>query len=73
MIHTFLFKKMETNPSLNCFRYIDPEQIPVAYGGFLRENDPDFSIEDSVTEVTIKGGSSESIEILAPEVKLFNS
>ncbi|RVW34759.1 Patellin-4 [Vitis vinifera] len=49
-------------------KYIDAQQIPVGYGGFHRENDPDFSIEDGVSEVIIKGGSSGAIAIPAPEV-----
>ncbi|KAF3450392.1 hypothetical protein FNV43_RR06473 [Rhamnella rubrinervis] len=51
-------------------KYIPAEEIPVQYGGFKRENDTEFfSSEDgAVSELIIKAGSTEAIEILAPEV-----
>ncbi|KAK9274916.1 hypothetical protein L1049_022171 [Liquidambar formosana] len=49
-------------------RYIAIEEIPVHYGGLKRENDSDFSIDDGVSEVIVKAGSAEAIEIPAPEV-----
>ncbi|KAK9268231.1 hypothetical protein L1049_010674 [Liquidambar formosana] len=50
-------------------KYIPAEEIPVQYGGFKRENDSEFSIEDAeASELTVKGGSTETVEILAPEV-----
>ncbi|GLT91537.1 hypothetical protein SLE2022_094200 [Rubroshorea leprosula] len=48
-------------------KYIAAEQIPIQYGGLKRENDTDFSIEDTATEVLVKSGTTESIEIHAPE------
>ena len=51
------------------FRYIAPEQVPVQYGGLSKENDPDFTTADAVTEVTIKPASKHTIEIPATEVK----
>ncbi|KAJ0980772.1 hypothetical protein J5N97_009027 [Dioscorea zingiberensis] len=48
-------------------KYIPAEEIPVRYGGFKREKDAEFSIEDVVSELTIKAGSTESIEIPTPE------
>ncbi|XP_074560592.1 patellin-3-like [Curcuma longa] len=49
------------------FKYIAPEQVPVAFGGLSKENDPDFTTTDAVTEVTIKPSSKQSIEIPASE------
>lgn len=49
------------------------EEIPVHYGGFKRENDFEFSAQDgAVSEITLKPGSTASIEIPAQEVLLIN-
>ncbi|CAL9120266.1 unnamed protein product [Musa textilis] len=53
------------------FKYIAPEQVPVAFGGLSKENDPDFTTADAVTEVTIKPSSKQSIEIPVPETTLL--
>jgi hypothetical protein len=45
------------------------EEIPVNYGGFKRENDFEFSSNDGrVSELILKAGSTEIIEIPALEV-----
>ncbi|CAI9784023.1 unnamed protein product [Fraxinus pennsylvanica] len=49
-------------------KYISVEEIPVHHGGLRKENDPDFSIEDAASEITVKPGVTETIEIPAPEV-----
>uniref|UniRef100_A0A5B7BQ70 Patellin-4 n=1 Tax=Davidia involucrata TaxID=16924 RepID=A0A5B7BQ70_DAVIN len=49
-------------------KYIAAEEIPVHYGGLKRDNDSEFSTEDTVSEVAVKAGSTETIEIPAPEV-----
>nr|XP_027064325.1 patellin-4-like [Coffea arabica] len=48
-------------------KYIAGEEIPVNYGGLKRENDPDFSTDDGVFDVTVKAGSTETIEIPTPK------
>ncbi|GJM97700.1 hypothetical protein PR202_ga14646 [Eleusine coracana subsp. coracana] len=49
-------------------KYIPIEAIPVKYGGLKRDNDTEFSAEDSeVTEVIVKANSIETIEIEATE------
>ncbi|XP_068654679.1 patellin-4-like [Aristolochia californica] len=49
-------------------RYIPAVEIPTQYGGLKRENDTEFSAgTGEVVEVTMKGGSTETIEIPAPE------
>ncbi|KAK6154542.1 hypothetical protein DH2020_008790 [Rehmannia glutinosa] len=50
----------------NC-RYIAAEEIPVLYGGLRREDDPDFSTQDAASEINVKAGATETIEIPAPE------
>lgn len=54
-------------------RYIPAEEIPTQYGGFKREDDTEFfSSEDgSVSELTLKAGSTQTIEIEAAEVLLI--
>ncbi|KAI9194529.1 hypothetical protein LWI28_006847 [Acer negundo] len=50
-------------------KYIPAEELPVQYGGFKRENDFEFCNEnDVVSEITMKAGSTETIEISADEV-----
>lgn len=55
------------------FRYIPAEEIPIQYGGFKRENDTEFfSSEDgSVSELILKAGSTQTIEIDAAEVPII--
>lgn len=49
--------------------YIDAEDIPIRYGGFKRENDNEFSEENSrILELIVKAGLAESVEIPAPEI-----
>ncbi|KAL0695805.1 hypothetical protein Bca4012_062985 [Brassica carinata] len=56
------------NVTETLLKYIPAEEIPVQYGGFKRENDTEFSNE-AVSEVVVKPGSSETIEIPAPETE----
>ncbi|CAA3009692.1 patellin-4 [Olea europaea subsp. europaea] len=49
-------------------KYIGAEQIPVHYGGLRKENDPNFSTKDAASEISVKAGVTETIEIPAPEV-----
>ncbi|KAL6567230.1 hypothetical protein OROGR_000898 [Orobanche gracilis] len=45
-------------------KYIPIQEIPIQYGGIKRENDFEFSdSDDEPTEVVIKAGSTETIEI----------
>ncbi|XP_074560153.1 patellin-3-like [Curcuma longa] len=53
------------------FKYIAPEQVPVAFGGLSKEDDPDFTSSDAVTEVTIKPSSKQSIEIPTVEATVL--
>ncbi|KAM3352964.1 hypothetical protein ACQJBY_024256 [Aegilops geniculata] len=58
----FVFASQAKSPE-TLFRYIAPEQVPVQFGGLFKEDDPDFTTSDSVTELTIKASSKETIEI----------
>ncbi|XP_039119083.1 patellin-3-like [Dioscorea cayenensis subsp. rotundata] len=49
------------------FKYVAPEQVPVQYGGLSKENDPDFTTADAVTEVIIKPSTKHPIEIPVTE------
>nr|POE89295.1 patellin-4 [Quercus suber] len=51
-------------------KYIPVEEIPVHYGGFKRENDFEFYGKEggSVSELIIKAGSTNTIEIPSLEV-----
>ncbi|EEF39178.1 patellin-4 [Ricinus communis] len=50
-------------------KYIPAQEIPVQYGGFKRENDFEFSAgDDEVSELIVKAGSTETIEISTAEV-----
>uniref|UniRef100_A0A0D9V8G3 CRAL-TRIO domain-containing protein n=1 Tax=Leersia perrieri TaxID=77586 RepID=A0A0D9V8G3_9ORYZ len=49
------------------FRYIAPEQVPVQFGGLFKEDDPEFTTSDAVTELTIKPSSKETVEIPVSE------
>lgn len=51
-----------------CYRYIAPEQVPVAFGGLDKDDDPDFTTADAATDVALKPSSKESIEIPVSEV-----
>ncbi|KAL5731528.1 hypothetical protein ACHQM5_004249 [Ranunculus cassubicifolius] len=48
-------------------KYIPANEIPTKYGGLKRENDTEFSTEE-VTEVIVKSGATETVELPAPEV-----
>ncbi|XP_030542483.1 patellin-4-like [Rhodamnia argentea] len=44
-------------------KFINPEDLPVEYGGLLRENDEEFSNLDKVSEVLVGGNTTKSIRI----------
>ncbi|KAF3445411.1 hypothetical protein FNV43_RR10587 [Rhamnella rubrinervis] len=52
------------------FKYISPEQVPIQYGGLSVDYcdcNPEFSISDPVTEVNIKPGTKQTVEIIIYE------
>ena len=56
------------------YRYISPEQVPVQYGGLSVDPcdcNPDFSLDDPASEVTVKPGTKPTVEIIIYEVSAF--
>ncbi|URE12516.1 hypothetical protein MUK42_22978 [Musa troglodytarum] len=62
----FVFAR-PSNTAETLSKYIAPEKVPVRYGGLSKENDPDFTSSDAVTEVTIKPSMRQAIEIQVTE------
>lgn len=56
---------------VNLVRYIAPENLPVQYGGLKRENDNEFSTDDTVLRFSVRGGTVQKIKIAVPEVNIF--
>ncbi|KAL1367569.1 hypothetical protein HN51_021640 [Arachis hypogaea] len=48
-------------------KFVDPEQLPVEYGGLRREKDPDFSPEDKAEELHIRGNTVSTVEFPVSE------
>ncbi|XP_030483080.2 patellin-3 isoform X1 [Cannabis sativa] len=53
------------------FKYIAPEQVPVQQGGLSQDGDQEFTSSDSVTEVTIKPSTKETVEIPVTETSVL--
>ncbi|XAR57544.1 hypothetical protein NMG60_11025722 [Bertholletia excelsa] len=52
------------------FKYISPDQVPIQYGGLSVDScdcNPDFSFDDPATEITIKPGIKQTVEIQVNE------
>ncbi|XP_059630956.1 patellin-3 isoform X2 [Cornus florida] len=52
------------------FKYIPPEQVPIQYGGLsvdFCDCNPEFSIDDPATEITVKPATKQTVEILVNE------
>lgn len=52
-------------------RYISPEQVPIQYGGLsvdFCECNPEFTVEDPATEITVKPATKQTVEIIVNEV-----
>ncbi|XP_059660352.1 patellin-4-like [Cornus florida] len=49
-------------------KYIAPENIPVQYGGLKREDDDEFSSDDTVSELIVKVGAKGAIKIPMSEI-----
>ncbi|XP_030522079.1 patellin-3 [Rhodamnia argentea] len=52
------------------FKYISPEQVPVQYGGLSVDYcdcNPEFTVSDPATEMTIKPGTKQIVEIIIYE------
>ncbi|CAA3024916.1 patellin-4-like [Olea europaea var. sylvestris] len=49
-------------------KYATPENLLVQYGGLMRENDTEFSIDDKVLEINARANTTEGIQIPVNEV-----
>ncbi|KAF6150939.1 hypothetical protein GIB67_026860 [Kingdonia uniflora] len=49
-------------------KYIAPGNLPVHYGGLKRENDNEFSPKDCVSQIIVRGGVTDTIQIPIAEV-----
>lgn len=52
-------------------RYVTPEQVPTQYGGLsvdFCECNPEFTVDDPATEITIKPATKQIVEIIVNEV-----
>lgn len=52
-------------------RFIEPEELPVQYGGLKREQDDEFTPEDKVSELIVKANTINYIEIPVVEVLIL--
>ncbi|KAL2231841.1 patellin-3 [Sesamum indicum] len=53
------------------FKYISPEQVPTQYGGLsvdFCECNPEFTVDDPATEITIKPATKQTVEIIVNEL-----
>ncbi|XP_062024154.1 patellin-4-like [Rosa rugosa] len=48
-------------------KFIEPEELPVQYGGLKREQDEDFTPEDKVSQIIVKGNTTNYIKIPVAE------
>nr|DAD19905.1 TPA_asm: hypothetical protein HUJ06_021368 [Nelumbo nucifera] len=62
----FIFVR-RSRVSKTLLKFIAPENIPIQYGGLKRENDDEFAPEDGASELVVKSGAIESIEIPVEE------
>ncbi|KAL5558428.1 hypothetical protein UlMin_034639 [Ulmus minor] len=65
----FVFSGPAKSPE-TLFKYIAPEQVPIQYGGLsvdFCDCNPEFSITDPATEVDIKPGTKQTVEIIIYE------
>ncbi|GAV75350.1 CRAL_TRIO domain-containing protein/CRAL_TRIO_N domain-containing protein, partial [Cephalotus follicularis] len=59
-----------TKSAETLFKYISPEQVPIQYGGLSVDYchcNPEFSIADPVTEITVKPATKQTVEIIIYE------
>ncbi|PIN11418.1 Phosphatidylinositol transfer protein SEC14 [Handroanthus impetiginosus] len=59
-----------TKTAETLFKYILPEQVPTQYGGLSVDNcecNPEFTIDDPATEITVKPATKQTVEIIVNE------
>ncbi|XP_038709300.1 patellin-3-like [Tripterygium wilfordii] len=56
--------------AVTLFKYISPEQVPIQYGGLSVDYcdcNPEFTIADAATEITLKPATKQTVEIIIYE------
>ncbi|CAI0556756.1 unnamed protein product [Linum tenue] len=69
----FVFASTAKSPE-TLFKYISPEQVPIQYGGLSVDDcdcDPEFTFADPVTDMIVKPGTKQTVEILIYEKCMF--
>ncbi|KAL6210709.1 hypothetical protein ACLB2K_015941 [Fragaria x ananassa] len=61
---TFIFSRPQ-KVTKTLLKFIEPEELPVQYGGLKREQDDEFTPEDKVSELIVKANTINYIEIQA--------
>jgi len=59
-----------TKTAETLFKYITPEQVPTQYGGLsvdFCECNPEFTVDDPATELTVKPATKQTVEIIVNE------
>ncbi|KAI3460691.1 hypothetical protein Pfo_017354 [Paulownia fortunei] len=59
-----------TRTAETLFKYILPEQVPTQYGGLsvdFCECNPEFTVDDPATEITVKPATKQTVEIIVNE------
>lgn len=65
----FVFSGPSKSPE-TLFKYVAPEHVPVQYGGLSVDYcdcNPEFSISDPVTDITVKPATKQTVEIIIYE------
>ncbi|KAJ4701215.1 patellin-3 [Melia azedarach] len=65
----FVFAGPSKSPE-TLFKYTSPEHVPIQYGGLSVDYcdcNPEFTIDDPATEITVKPGTKQTVEIIIYE------
>ncbi|BBH10182.1 Sec14p-like phosphatidylinositol transfer family protein [Prunus dulcis] len=62
----FVFAR-PSNVTKTLLKFVDPEKLPVQYGGLKREQDPEFTPEDKASRRSVKANTTACIEIPVAE------
>ncbi|XP_022850271.1 patellin-3 [Olea europaea var. sylvestris] len=65
----FVFASPSRTPE-TLFKYISPEHVPIQYGGLsidFCECNPEFTVDDPATEITVKPATKQTVEIIVNE------
>ncbi|CAN1235550.1 PATL3 [Linum perenne] len=69
----FVFASSARSPE-TLFKYIPPEEVPIQYGGMSVDDcdcNPEFAFSDPVTDMIVKPGTKQTVEIIIYEKCVF--